>query len=56
MEIKNMACYKFKIMSYLYIKKGEDYIKTEKFQKNIGGTAACMKILMMSKIGCDQLT
>ena len=43
-------------MLYLEIQKGKEAMKTSKFQKDIGGTTACMKILDIATKGCGQMT
>ena len=48
MEMNNVDCYTLENMLYLYIQKGQDDINTEKSQQQIGGTAECMKRLMMA--------
>ena len=55
-EINNVACYWLGTMLHLDIQKGNEAMKTLNFQKYIGGTAACMKRLMMVTKGCGQLT
>ena len=51
-----MACSRFGTMLYLYTQKGEEAMNKETFQQHIGGTAACMKILILAKKLCGQLT
>ena len=46
----------FGIMLHLEIQKGEEAMKTSKFKDNLGGTAVCMKMLVMTTKGCGQLT
>ena len=55
-DINNVACYRLGTMPHLWIQKEKEVIKTLKFQQQIGGTAACMKRLMMATKGCVQLT
>ena len=47
--MKNVACYRLETMLYIDIQKGEEAMKSEKFQKQIGGTAAFMKRPTMNK-------
>ena len=42
-------------MLYLYIQKGKYEMNTYKFQHDIGGTDACMKITMKATKGCGKL-
>ena len=42
-------------MLHLDILKGKDAMKTSIFQKKIGGTALCTKILMVATKWCGQL-
>ena len=51
-----MACSRLGTMLHLDIQKGKEAMKTSNFQKDIGDTAAYMKILMMDTKGCGQLT
>ena len=51
-----MAYSRLGAMLHLEIQKGKEDMKTSKFQKDIGGTAACMKILDIDNKGCGQLT
>ena len=46
-----MACSRLGNMLYLDIQKGYEAMKTEILQRKFGGTAACMKKLMMAKKG-----
>ena len=43
-------------MLHLEIQKGEEDMKTSKFQKIIGGTTACINRLTIATKRCDQLT
>ena len=43
-------------MLHLNNQKRKEAINTSEFQIYLGGTAACMKILMISKKSCGQLT
>ena len=54
--MKNMACSRLGTMLHLDIQKWKEALNTSTFQKYIGGTAACMKRLMMATKGCGQLT
>ena len=42
-------------MLYLDIQKGEEAMTTLEFQQEIGGTAACMKIMIRGTKWCGQL-
>ena len=55
-EMKNVACSRAGTMLHLEIQKWKEATKTSNFQKNLGGTAACMKIITMATKGCCQLT
>ena len=50
-EINNVACSRLGTMLYIDIQKGKEVMKTSNFQKDIGGTASCIKRLMMNKNG-----
>ena len=50
-EIKNIIFSRLGTMLYLEIQKGKEDMKTEKFQHQIGGTAACTERLMMDTKG-----
>ena len=54
--MKNVVCSRLGTILYLDIQKGKEAMKTTKFQKDLGGTTACMKILAISTKGCGQLT
>ena len=56
MDMDNVACSRLGTMLYLYIQKVNEDIKTSTFQLNIGGTASCMKRLIMDTKGGHQLT
>ena len=43
-------------MLHLEIQKGKEAMKKSKCQNVLGGTAACMKILVIYTKGCGQLT
>ena len=43
-------------MLHLEIQKGEEAMKTSEFEKYLGVTDACMKILSINTKGCGQLT
>ena len=43
-------------MLHLYIQKGEEAMKTPKFQIFLGDTTVCMKRLAIANKGCGQLT
>ena len=47
-DIRNVACSRLGTMLHLDIQKGEEAMKTSEFQKYLGGTDTCMKILVMS--------
>ena len=55
-EMKNVACSILRTMLHIEIQNGKEAMKTSKFQKYIGGTAACMKRLAIDTEGCGQLT
>ena len=42
-------------MLHLDIQKGKEVMKMSDFKKDLGGTAACTKILTMAKKGCGQM-
>ena len=52
-EINIVACSRLGTMLYLDIQKGKEVMKTLTFQKDIGGTAECIKRLTMNKNGVD---
>ena len=52
-DMKNLACSRLVTMLYLEIQKGGESMKTSTFKKDIGGTAACKKRLIMDTKGCD---
>ena len=54
--MKNVACSRLGTMLHLEIQKGKEAMKKSTFQNELGGTAACMKILAISTKGCGQLT
>ena len=54
--MKNVACSRLGMMLHLDIQKREEATKTSRFEKNIGGTASCMKRLAIDTKGCGQLT
>ena len=56
MDINNVACSRLWTMLYPDIQKGKEDTKTAEFQQQIGGTAACMKRLVMDTKGCGKLT
>ena len=55
-DMKNVVCSRLGAMLHPEIQKGEEAMKTSKFQKDIGGTTAFMKRLSISTKGCGQLT
>ena len=55
-ETKDVNFSRLGTMLHIEIKQGKEDIKTSTFQKDIGGTAVCMKRLMMATKGCGQLT
>ena len=55
-EMKNVACSRLGKMVHLDIQKGKEAMKTLGFQKDLGGTAVCMKRLAMDSKGCVQMT
>ena len=54
--MNNFLCSMLASMLHLDIQKGEEAMKASEFQKYLGGTTACMKILAMDTKGCGQLT
>ena len=54
--MKNVACSRLGMMLHLVIQKEEEPMKTSEFQKDIGGTAACMRRLSVNTKGCGHLT
>ena len=54
--MNNVARSRFGTMLHLYIQKGEETMNTLEFQKDLVGTAACMKILAVDTKECGQLT
>ena len=54
--MNNVACSRLGKMLHLEIKKGKEAAKMSKFQKDLGGTASCMKRLAIATKGCVQLT
>ena len=55
-EMKNMARSRLGTMLHLDIQKGEEAMKTSKFQNVLGGTTVCMKRLAIATKGYGQLT
>ena len=55
-EINNMVCSRLGTMLHLDIQKGKEAMKTLEFQKDLGGTAACMKKLSITTKWCVQMT
>ena len=55
-KMKHVACSRLGTMLHLDIQKGKQATKTSIFQKYLRGTEACIKIRMMAKKGCGQLT
>ena len=43
-------------MLHIDIQKGKNATKTSNFQKDLGGTTACMKRIAIATKGCGQLT
>ena len=54
--MKNVVCSRLGKMLQLDNQKGKEATETLNFQKDILGTAACMKRIMMATKGGDQLT
>ena len=54
--MNNVDCSRLGTVLYLDIQEGKEAMKTSTFQKDIGGTAACTKRLILATNGCDQLT
>ena len=52
--MKNVACSRLGTMLHLDIQKGEEAMKTSEFQKDLGGTSACIRRLMLYSKGCGQ--
>ena len=50
--MKNMVCSMLGTMLHLDIQKGNEDMKTFEFQKYLGGTAVCMKIIAIATKGC----
>ena len=55
-EMNNVACSRLGTMLYLDIQRGKDDMKTSIFLKYLGGTAVCIRRIMMDIKGCDELT
>ena len=55
-EMKNVYCSRLGTMLHLETQKGIESMKTSNFQKYVGGTAVCIKILMMNTKGYFKLT
>ena len=55
-EMRNEACLRLGTMLHLEIQNWEEAMKTSKFEKELGGTTACMKIIVIDNKGCGQLT
>ena len=51
-----MAYSRLGTMLHLEIQKWEEDMKASNFEWDVGGTAACTKIIMVAKKGCSQLT
>ena len=54
-DMKNLVCSRLGTILHLYIQKDKEATKTSDFQKNLGGTAACMNRLTMTTKGCGHL-
>ena len=54
--MKKVACSRLGTMLHLGIQKGKEAMETLEFQKYLGGTAVCMKILSVDTKGWVQLT
>ena len=54
--MKNVARYRLGTMLHLDIQKGQESMKRSNFQKDLGGTTACMKRLAISTKLCGRLT
>ena len=50
-----MDCSRLGTMLHIEIQKGKEAMNTSNFKQQIGGTVACIKILMMATKGCGQL-
>ena len=55
-EMKNVACSRLRTMLHLEIQKGKVAMNKSTFQRELGGTSACMKRLAISTKGCGELT
>ena len=55
MEMKNFLGSRLGTMLHLDIQKGEEAMKTSKFQKDLGGTTSYIKRLAIDTKGCGQL-
>ena len=54
--MKNIACSWLGTILHLEIQKGKEAMNTSELRKHLGGTAVCMKILIMAAKGWYQLT
>ena len=54
-EMNNVACSRLGTMLHLDTKKGKEATKMSKFQKYLGGNAACIKRLDIDTKGCGEL-
>ena len=54
--MKNLECSRLGMMLHLEIQKWKEAMDASEFQKDIGGTTACMNILAISNKGCGQRT
>ena len=52
MDINNVDCSRLGTMLHLYTQNGKEATKAPTFQQEIGGTAACMKKIMVDLKGC----
>ena len=55
-ELNNAACYRLGTILYLEIQKEKEVMKVSDYQQDIGGTDACMEIIMKATRGCSQLS
>ena len=54
-DIKNMVCTRLGMMLHLDIQNIKEVTKMSKFQKDLGGTAVCMKRLAIATKWCVRL-
>ena len=54
-ELNNASCSRIGTVLYVDIQVGKEVMKVSDYQQDIGGTAACMKIITKTTEGCGQL-